>query len=57
MLYNFLKEKELVESKKEFYELIRLREIKVNNKIIDDPNFELDNSHNVIQIGLKIISR
>lgn len=41
-LFKRLKEKNLVEDKKEYQELIYTRQISVDNKIIDHPKHHLD---------------
>jgi hypothetical protein len=51
-LYQKLKDQDLVENFKEFNELIWMRAIKVNGTPIDDPNFDLSDSDNDIQIGI-----
>lgn len=52
-LSNFLKEKDLIINEKEYHELIYNREIKVDDKVIDDPKFKLDLSKkNSIKIGI-----
>lgn len=52
-LYKKLKEKDLVYNEKEFHELIFTRQIKVDNKPIDDPKFILDTSKKyLIKIGI-----
>jgi len=42
MVYKELKKRNLVYSKKEYSELIWLRQIKVNNEIIERPNRHFD---------------
>jgi len=52
-LYKKLRTKELVDNKKDFQELIFMRQIRVNGKIIDNPNHKLDiDSQNIIKIGI-----
>lgn len=52
-LYKKLKEKDLVYNEKEYHELIFTRQIKVDNKFIDDPKFVLEASKNyLITIGI-----
>lgn len=41
-LYQRLKENNLVQNEKEFFELIYIRQIKINGKNIDEPNLQLD---------------
>lgn len=41
-LFKRLKEKDLVEDRKEYQDLIYNRQIKVDDKIIDHPKYELD---------------
>lgn len=51
-LYQKLKELDLVEDFKDYRELIWLRAIKVNGKIVDNPNHELNELDKDIKIGI-----
>ena len=52
-LYKKLKEKDLVYNEKEYHELIFNRQIRVDNKLIDDPKFILESSKNyLVTIGI-----
>jgi len=54
-LYQKLKEKNLVENRKDFNELIWLRAISVNGRIIDNPEEVIDNSFSKIKIGILVL--
>ena len=54
-LYQKLKEKNLVENRKDFNELIWLRAISVNDRIIDNPEEVIDNSFSKIKIGILVL--
>lgn len=52
-LYKRLKENDLVQSEKEYNELIHIRQIKINDKPIDEPNLQLvENKKYKITIGI-----
>lgn len=51
-LYQKLKEKNLVEDYKDFHELIYLRSIKVDGKIIDNPKHDLKEDDKNIKVGI-----
>jgi predicted rRNA methylase YqxC with S4 and FtsJ domains len=51
-LYQKLKEIDLVENHKEYMELIWMRSIKVNDKSIEDPIYEVDENDR-IKVGIK----
>ena len=52
-LYEFLLDKDLIINKKEYQELVFNRQIRVDNKVVDDPKFKLDlNKKNSIRIGI-----
>lgn len=51
-LYQKLKEVDLVENHKEYMELVWSRSIKVNDKSVDDPIYEVRDSDK-IQVGIK----
>jgi len=50
-LYNRLENHDLVENYKEFSELIHIRAIYVNNKPVDNPNFEVVDTDK-IKVGI-----
>jgi len=50
-LYQKLQERDLVDSKKEYSELIWLRAIRVNKYIVNDPNYDI-NDEDDIQVGI-----
>lgn len=56
MIYDELKKRELIDNKKELYELIWLRQIKVNNEIIKSENDINKNNIKTISIGLKTLN-
>ena len=52
-LYEKLITKELVDSKKEYQELVYMRQIRVNGKIVDNPNHKIEKDiENVVKIGI-----
>lgn len=55
MIYKELKKRDLVYNKKELYELIWLRQIKVNDKIIKTENDINNDNIKKISIGLKVL--
>lgn len=55
-LYQKLKEKNLVEDFKEFNELIWMRSIEVEGKLIDNPNYEIKETEKDIKIGILSIN-
>lgn len=55
-LYQKLKEKNLVEDFKEFNELIWIRSIEVEGKLIDNPNYEIKETEKDIKIGILSIN-
>lgn len=55
-LYQKLKDKNLVEDFKEFNELIWMRSIEVEGKLIDNPNYEIKETEKDIKIGILSIN-
>jgi predicted rRNA methylase YqxC with S4 and FtsJ domains len=52
-LYKRLKEKDLVKDAKDYQELIYNRQIKVDNKRVEDPKLKLEeNKKYLVQIGV-----
>lgn len=52
-LYEFLLDKDLIVNKKEYQELVFNRQIRVDDRVVDDPKFKLDLSKkNSIRIGI-----
>ncbi len=52
-LYKILKDKNLVENKKDYLELITLRQLMINNKRVENPKIvlEKDKKH-IIKLGI-----
>ena len=53
-LYEKLKSLNIIETRKEFSDLIWIREIWVNDHLIDDPNYEIK-ENDKIKVGIKYI--
>jgi len=51
-IFKELKNRELVENEKEYSELVWLRMIKINDKVIEHPRHELNEKISKIQVGI-----
>lgn len=51
-LYQKLKDRDLVEDPKDYRELVWSRAISVNGKMVENPDFELEESDSDIKVGI-----
>ena len=54
-LYEKLKDLKIIETKKEFSELLHVRAVWVNDKPIDDPNIDVE-ENDKIKVGISYIN-
>lgn len=53
-IYDKLKNIEVVEDFKDFMDLIHIRAIKINDSLLDDPRYELQ-ENDKIQVGIRVL--
>jgi len=53
-LYEKLESANLIDNYKDFINLIRIRAIRVNDKHVDDPNYEIK-ENDQIKVGIKVV--
>lgn len=51
-LYKRLKDNNLVENKKEYQELVFMRQIQIDNQLVEDPKIKLKKRKYLIKVGI-----